>query len=651
MANSGYLRKSMSSYFDFYIYWEIQSQSIANNTSTVYLSWGTQKKKANTQTYNLNSSLTAKYGSTTFKSGATVSFDMRSSSVGDYKSLANTTITVNHNSDGTLNLYLYGYLNVGSLSLANSAEISGYATLPTIPRASGITATDGYVGGSCNITIDKKNPDFTTTVSYKIAGQSSFTAIQTKAAATAIDWTIPTACYSQMGSTAKTTTITLQCITYNGDTQVGSATTTTITATCNESLCKPTVTTSYTYGSSTNTLTGVTNKGILNYSTITITVTATAKNSATISSRQVMLGGQTKSITSGSSVNFTELAAGSYTYIVKDSRGFTTTGTINLTTVAYLKPTVMFAATTPAVQTGTTTIKLQGDWFNGSFGSTTNALTVQYGYKESTASSYTWVTVTTTKSNNTYTATASVSLDATKVYYISARVKDSANTTYIQGAEQKLQTWPIINFGKSYINFNTATNFGGVSDFRNNVILEGGCSFLAEGPIAVKNGLDIYNGKWIYGFKAGDTQKYSILGMSTADKIGLGSTGLPLVVHSSEKVPVDIGLDTPVLYESGTKLEDKYLQSTFVYFGSGSASSDSPKTFTDSYGCSFYIITFQADSVWWSLTIPKTWANGSTVNERTSSSYYSWKLTKSGTTLTVSRGSTIAVSFYLYGIR
>ena len=641
MATSGYLRKSMSSYFDFYIYWNVTSQSIANNTSTVYLSWGTYKKKANTQTYNANSALTAKYGSTTLKNASAVSFDMRNSSVGTETSLYNTTVTVNHNDDGTLNLYLYGYLNVGSLSLASSAEISGYAALPTIPRASGITATNGYVGGSSNITIDKKNADFTTTVSYKIAGQSDFTAIQTQAADTAIDWTIPATCYSLMGSAAKSITITLQCITYNGNTQVGDAATTTITATCNESVCKPTVTTSVAYDSSTNTLTGATNKGILNFSTATITVTATAKNSATISSRQVTLGGETKS---GTSVSFTKLAAGSYIYTVKDSRGFTTTGTVNLTTVAYFAPTIIFLATPPDVQTGTTTISLKGDFFNASFGSTTNALTVQYGYKESTASSYTYVTVTPTLSGNTYTASASVSLDATKVYYITARVKDSANTTYIQGAEQKLQTWPIINFGKSYINFNTATHHGGVATFGQNVTF--------SYPAFHNNNIIMKNGTYIHGYLSDEETLGMIAGLTNTDKVGIGNTSCGLVLHSNAKVPVDVGLDAPVLYENGTSLTSKYMQNTYVYFGSGSVSSTSTKSFTDSYGCAYYIIGWKAGDYYWSLVIPRNYTSGSFMFAGyANSTYYTWKITKSGTTITVSRDSTTAQSFYLNGIK
>lgn len=456
MASSGYLRQSMSSYYDFYIYWNVTSQSTANNTSTVSLTWGTQKKQANSSTYNLNSYLTAKYDSTTLKNAAAVQFDQRSDAVGTYKALYTTSVTVTHNNDGTKNLSLYGYLNVDNLTSASNAEINSSVALPTIARASSISATNSYVGNSSVITINKNSPSFTSTLSYKISGQSSFTQIVSKTSSTSYNWTVPSDAYTYMSSSSKTVSITLQCVTYDGNTQVGSATTTTITATAKESECKPTVSTSVSYDSSTNTLTGVTNKGILNFSTATIAITATAKNGASISSRSTTLGGETKT---GSSVSFTKLKAGSYTYSVTDSRGFVTSGSVNLTTVSYVEPTIVVTATPPNVSTGNTTVTLKGNCFNGSFGSTTNAITLEYRYKENSAGSYTNVSVTPTITGTTYTATATIALDSTKIYNIGGRIKDSANTTYIYATSQSVSTVPIISWTKNTVDFNVPVTF------------------------------------------------------------------------------------------------------------------------------------------------------------------------------------------------
>jgi len=81
--------------------------------------------------------------------------------------------------------------------------------------------------------------------------------------------------------------------------------------------------------------------------------------------------------------------------------------------VDYFAPSVTIEATPPSATTGNTVITVSGSAFNGSFGATTNTITVQYQYKTTNASSYTSVTVSTTKTDNTFTGTAQVLLDYT----------------------------------------------------------------------------------------------------------------------------------------------------------------------------------------------------------------------------------------------
>ena len=200
---------SMGNYYSLYIYYTINSQDVDNNTSNVTIEWGVYKKASNSSTYNLdNTTLIAKANGTQYFSG-NIAWDMRSSAVGTYKDYYTTTITVNHNSDGTANLALYGYINPGNVSAATNATIDTSVTLPTIPRASGITATNGLVNGTSTISISKKNAGYTSTISYKISGQNSFTTIMNKTADTSITWTIPNAAYNYMGASSKTVSITL----------------------------------------------------------------------------------------------------------------------------------------------------------------------------------------------------------------------------------------------------------------------------------------------------------------------------------------------------------------------------------------------------------------------------------------------------------
>lgn len=539
--------------------------------------------------------------------------------------LASGTIDIPHNSDGTktINIQISGWFYDWGTRTGEANF-----TLTTIPRPSEITATDGNIGSKSNIKIDRKYSNVTTTVSYKINGQSSYTAIQTKSTNTSISWTIPTACYDYLGASSKTITITLRCITYEGNTQVGDAKTTTITATAVSSACKPTVSTSYSYGSSTNNLTGVTNKGILNFSTITITLTATAKYNATISTKKVTLGGVTKT----SSYSFEKMNDNKYTYTVTDSRGFTTSGTVNLTVVNYIRPTAIIEVTPPSAVDGSTTVLVKGDCFNGSFGSVTNSLTVRYGYKESTASSYTYTTLTATKNGNTYSKTATLTLDYTKTYNFIAQVKDSAVTSYVSSAVVTIRTQPIISWSKDNVYFNAPTNF--------------------NGNLNSSWSIRIANGTYLQSFTAGGTRS-TLIGASSNDNIQVGSTNFNMYLYSNGTIRAQRQLNAPSLSENDVLLSNKYLQTTYLSLGSGTAGEGVAPTFTDSYSCAAYIIVFAGNSAgtrYVSVVIPKDQL-GNTFYGSTADTDFAWTISISGTTVTVSRGNNSSKAFYLYGVR
>ena len=581
-----------------------------------------------------------KINGTEVKSSTTYSNKGNGSS-GWSEQLASGTIDITHDSSGakSFSIQLSGWFYQYGTRTGSQTF-----TLDTIPRASGITASNANFGAVSNIKIDKKSTSFTTTVSYKASGQSSYTAIKTKTTDTSIAWTIPTSLYSLLGASNKTLSIILQCITYSGSTQIGDAQTTTITATATESACKPTVSTSIAYDSATNNLTGVTNKGIKNFSTATITITATGQYNATISSKKVTLGGVTKT----SSYSFTNLGDNKYTYEVTDSRGFKTTGTVNLTVVNYIKPTCIIEATPPDATSGQTKIKVKGDFFNGSFGSTTNTLKVWYGYKEATASSYTWVEVTPTKSNNTYSATASVTLDYTKTYKVQASVRDATGSSYdVYSKELTIKTQPIISWSKDTVTVNGATTLNGNSSISG--------TLTTTGRIFGGNGFNAPNNKY-YTITNTSGSSYAVLYANTDNDCVIGTNSMPTVINSSARIEASKAINAPSLAENGTTLANKYqakgnyLTNTYVSLGNGTASSTDNPTITDSFGCSCYIIAFKAESQWWAFPYPKGFL-GTLISCKGNSEYWSWKLAKSGTTITVSRGATTAVQFYLYGIK
>jgi len=217
----------MGSYYTFYIYWEVLSQDIEANTSKVYISWGTRKKKSNSETYNAGSALWARYDSSSLRSGASVNWDMRSRGVGAESSLYNTTRTIQHDDDGTKSLYLYGYLDVGNLILASSAEISDYVDLPEIPRATKpvLSASEADMGKEITINLSDAAVDtFTHSLSYELPDGTTGV-IATGLGLVSQSWTVPD--FAEMIPEAASGPVTITCTTFDAEgTEIGTQTAT-----------------------------------------------------------------------------------------------------------------------------------------------------------------------------------------------------------------------------------------------------------------------------------------------------------------------------------------------------------------------------------------------------------------------------------------
>ncbi len=105
---------------------------------------------------------------------------------------------------------------------------------------------------------------------------------------------------------------------------------------------------------------------------------------------------------------------------------------------------------------GVATINITGTWFNGSFGKTSNSLTISYRYKSSSSSSWgSWTTITnvTKYSDGTYAATGTRSgLSYTNTYNFEARVSDAINT--ISSKEYSGKSLPVFDWSEDDFNFN-----------------------------------------------------------------------------------------------------------------------------------------------------------------------------------------------------
>lgn len=376
------------------------------------------------------------------------------------------SFTVSHNSDGTGSATIYWKWGVNSpwggfVNPSGSFNI----TLPAIPRASSITCTTADIESNAVINISRASSNFTHTLTYAFGNLSG--TIATKTSSTSISFSLPTTFYSQIPN-AKSGVGTITCYTYNGSTHIGTSTCS-FTATVNADKSKPTLNpTIVDSNATTKTLTGDSSKLIRYYSTASFTVGATARNSSTIKSQGCSHLGNNYSGSSGTIPNF---QSGSFILSATDSRGFTTTQTINRTLIDYVKLTCSLSGGAPSTS-GVVTLQVNGYYWDGNFGAESNTLTVQYRYKTQGGSYSDWTDITPTKSNDTYSGTVTISgLDYQTTYVFQARAIDKLSN--ITTNEQARRTTPVFDWSKDNFNINgtlTINNQSLISVIKQSVI-------------------------------------------------------------------------------------------------------------------------------------------------------------------------------------
>lgn len=418
------------------IAYDLLSQSIANNTSTVrfygilhvtnnYIAWSSGSARVWGQTNGLGT----RY------------------SKGDHW-VVQQDVTISHNADGTkTSVYVDGSLNTTFVS----GTASGYINLPTIPRASSITATDAYVEAATSINISRATSSFKHKITYSFEGLTGTVAENID---TSCGWTIPTSFYDEL-TTKSSATCTLTCQTYNGSNLIGSKTTT-FKISVDAEKNKPEITaTVIDANTTTANLTGSNTKLIKYYSNAKVTMTATAKNGATIKSKKIVCG-DGKNLTDNGTINKVE--SGKFTISATDSRNISNSIVKNLSIINYIKLSlnVNFYRSQPT--NNEIVLEYNGNFFNKTFGSVTNTLSLKYRYKKhnnSTWSSYT--NLIPTKNGNTYSnGTTELSLgtnfDYREEYDFQIVATDKLMTV------TKIQTVtigiPVCDWGKDDFQFN-----------------------------------------------------------------------------------------------------------------------------------------------------------------------------------------------------
>lgn len=422
MALSGSFQNSPYSWLTLKTDWTA-TQSVANNTSTITCNH-----------YLINSGgLNVGSRSGSCNAGGDIK-NFTSSSIGGSgtKHLGTTTHTISHNNDGTKSINFSTVFNIRATLSGNYTETitaSDVATLNTIPRASGVTCNSFYIGDSTTINISRASSSFTHTIKY-VYGNLSGT-IATKTSETSIGWTAPKQeFYGQIpnGTTGYGSII---CETYSGNTLIGTKTAN-FNAYAKQNECVPDVSaTIIDTNASTIALTGDSTKLIKYLSKPKVTLTATPKNSASIKTRSINWNGETSK--SVSEYTFSNgVTSSNVSVSATDSRGYTKNVSYDLSAsskwVNYIK--LAFSSITltrPESTASITNIKINGNYFNGSFGSVNNDFTLKYRYKEAGGTYGEYITVEPNRTNDTFDYSETINnIDYRKQYIFEFVVEDRA---------------------------------------------------------------------------------------------------------------------------------------------------------------------------------------------------------------------------------
>ena len=190
------------------------SQNIQNNTSQVRILWESTQTGAS---HNDNSR-TAYYD--IYINGGqgtqySVSYTLPQ---GTTKTIVDTTITVPHRNDGTGTITVNTWMD--TRISAGVVEKSQTLTLSTIPRATTPVIAPLVMGQEGTITLDPASNDFTHTIIYNFGIRYHGT-IATKTAERSIKWT-PLKSFANLLTGAESGQMHFRCMTYNGDTLIGS---------------------------------------------------------------------------------------------------------------------------------------------------------------------------------------------------------------------------------------------------------------------------------------------------------------------------------------------------------------------------------------------------------------------------------------------
>ena len=336
MATSGTIQAAIRTGYRIQIAWTLDSQSVANNTSTI-----TAKVQlvSTGSSYTINSGA-SKSGTLTIN-GTKYSFTFTAALSGNQtKTLYAKTVTISHSADGTktCSFACTAGINVTlSGTYYGNASASGTGTFTTIARASTISSVTSSVAingtNAVTVNITRASSSFTHTVVFSFGDYSK----TTTGVGTSTSYAIPTSWINAIpNATSGTAKVTVT--TYSGSTKIGSAVSKNFTVTVPASVV-PT----FSSVGVADTMTAIYShfgNMVQGKSKPKLTITAAGVYGSTISAYKTVFESKTYTGASPTTAVITGSGTVSATITITDSRGRTASTTKSWAVVPYTAPKI-----------------------------------------------------------------------------------------------------------------------------------------------------------------------------------------------------------------------------------------------------------------------------------------------------------------------
>lgn len=306
----------------------------------------------------------------------------------------NSTIDnlVQHNNDGTKTLTLSALVYNGYKGL--NYTLTADVTLPTIPRKTTIDATDAKIGSISTLYLTINSTSFNHQLLWRYPNEDVWSVIASNVKGN-YQWKVPDEIYEAIPND-KSIELIILCDTYNTNGSLVGSDETTMWASVNEEVARPTFNVTIkndgTSGA-TYKLTGSENAFIKDYTNAIIDANAVARKSATIKEYKVVNGNKSSTI---QDTTITEIPTKTFSFYLKDSRelkpsqGYPYNKNVD-TFIEYFSPKVLTPTIERTEQTSTEIVAtLSGTYWNGNFGAVTNVGALQYSWRSKLAGSNEW---------------------------------------------------------------------------------------------------------------------------------------------------------------------------------------------------------------------------------------------------------------------